>query len=461
LQHHSAHRGILDVLIEQAIFTSAHTDRTQGYQLIGRSPGLSDGDARELALWGPSHDSLVETSLAPASTNFHKLASGAYCVSRTTLAGAEFSGRGGAQVYTQFLVVPSEVLARFANNPFAILRAATASGALGVYDSIPETLEPLRLGGRSAVVDLGLMAQLARNPGPAAMATLIQAVLASDRLALASETPADQLLAGLFSALPVECRTEFSFSTGLKFSPSRPVRVSTLPSDPSSWRGIARQGVTLLNLDAAEMSDIYCWEGWAGCVAQILGTSRLSLLAAELEPARPWLNLTNIQVLADQVRAKLRPASLDRVNSEAARVQPPADKVVAASVQAGIGERRADGAHSRLDGTLAVVAGYAPKCGIDDLVATLAAQPAEVLELLERIDDLVFAAIGGDDRALTELEVLWPAATAELDADLVEQSREQYLRCALSIWSECVQGEVQRPERAVAAIDVLCVLFDQ
>ena len=48
----------------------------------------------------------------------------------------------------------------------------------------------------------------------------------------------------------------------------------------------------------------------------------------------------------------------------------------------------------------------------DELADTLAAQPPEVLELLERIDDLVFTAISGDDRALAELEVLWPTVVA-------------------------------------------------
>jgi len=72
----------------------------------------------------------------------------------------------------------------------------------------------------------------------------------------------------------------------------------------------------------------------------------------------------------------------------------------------------------------------------------------------------VFAAISGDNCALAELEVLWPTVASELDASLVEQSREQYLRCALSICSDSVQGEMRRPQRAAAAIDVLCVLFD-
>ena len=92
---------------------------------------------------------------------------------------------------------------------------------------------------------------------------------------------------------------------------------------------------------------------------------------------------------------------------------------------------------------------------------TLAAQPAEVLEVLERIDDLVFAAISGDQAALAELQVLWPCATSELPADVVEQSREQYLRCALSIWTQAGEVHDKQPERAISAIDVLCVLFDE
>jgi hypothetical protein len=203
--------------IEQAVFTSADTDRAQGYQLIGRSPGLSEEDARELVLWGPSHDSLLPHASQTGSTNFHRLASGAYAISRTTLAGEEYSGRGGRQVYTQFLIVPPDVLARFANNPFAVVRAATASGALRVYEPVPERLEGLSLSGRSPAVDSSLVAQLACRPGPAGMATFLQAALASDHLAVASATSADVLLAGLVNLLPVECRTEFSFSTGLIF----------------------------------------------------------------------------------------------------------------------------------------------------------------------------------------------------------------------------------------------------
>ena len=419
---------------------------------------------RELALWGPAHDSLLDGAGEPSSTNFHRLSSGAYAISRTTAAGNEYSGRG-ALVYTQFLVVPAELLARFANNPFAVVRAATASGALTVHEQIPEVLDAIRLTGRTPAVDSALLAQLGYRPGPTAMATLLQAALSSDQLAVASTTPAETLLAGLLNLLPVECRPNFSFSTGLKFSPSRPFRVSALPCDPASWRGIGRHGVTLLNLDSGEQSEVPCWEGWAGTVAEILASGRISMLASQLERKRPGLTCAKLPEFAAEIEAILHPAMPEQVvavgqePSMAAEATGDNESMVPDS-EAEICSRRADDAHTRFDATTSGRGGAA-KLRVDDLVEILAAQPPEVLALLERVDDLVFTAIGGDQQALADLELLWPSVVADVDPDVVEQSREQYLRCALSMWGDRFDGDVNQPERAVSAIGVLCVLFDK
>jgi len=133
------------MLIEQAVFTSARTDRADGYQLVARSPGVTEEDAREISVWAPSHDSLFEEGADAVSVNFHALPSGAYCLSKSEPAGAEYSGRRGAQVYTQCLVVTPEVLARFANNPFALLTAAFAQGSLRILEELPKELEPFKL----------------------------------------------------------------------------------------------------------------------------------------------------------------------------------------------------------------------------------------------------------------------------------------------------------------------------
>ena len=48
--------------------------------MVAHSPGLTPDEPRELAVWGPSHDSLVDRRDECSSTNFFQLASGAYCV---------------------------------------------------------------------------------------------------------------------------------------------------------------------------------------------------------------------------------------------------------------------------------------------------------------------------------------------------------------------------------------------
>jgi hypothetical protein len=236
-----------------------------------------------------------------------------------------------------------------------------------------------------------------------------------------------------------------------------------LPADPAVWRSIGRHGLTLLNLEDESSIEPIEWEGWAGYVAWILAGGRISLLAGELDRPRPGLTCADLGALADELSSVVDPPAGSTDGAKGAR-QPVEDDIDRSPSEAVADDplrQRADAAHARFEGTGAAVVRGARPSAVENLMATLAAQPPEVLELLERIDDLVFAAINGDRRALDELEVLWPTVAADLDHDLVEQSREQYLRCALSIWSECVDGQVQRPERAVSAIDVLCVLFEE
>src|SRR6516225_2783648 len=134
-------------MIEQAIFTSAKTDRSRGYQLVSASPGIGSDEARELAAWGPSHGSLCDAGPNGSSVNFHPLPSGRWCVGQTVASGEEYSGRGGVRVYTRSFVVDMETLRRFANNPFTVLRALRSRGLLTVENSPPPKLVSIDLPG--------------------------------------------------------------------------------------------------------------------------------------------------------------------------------------------------------------------------------------------------------------------------------------------------------------------------
>jgi len=85
----------------------------------------------------------------------------------------------------------------------------------------------------------------------------------------------------------------------------------------------------------------------------------------------------------------------------------------------------------------------------------------EAIERLEHLDDVVYEAINGRAAALEQLEPLWTEVLEELGEDLVAESREQYLRYALAIWENCTgSAGLRNASRAMQALDVLCILFD-
>src|SRR5437773_11290410 len=106
--------------LEQAIFTSIQSSRLDGYQLAAASGGITAEQTKELTAWGPAHDSLWDTRRDGRSVNFHPLADDRFCLSCTTVAGEEYSGRGGGRIYTQMFILPREALEPFANDPFLV-----------------------------------------------------------------------------------------------------------------------------------------------------------------------------------------------------------------------------------------------------------------------------------------------------------------------------------------------------
>ena len=93
---------------------------------------------------------------------------------------------------------------------------------------------------------------------------------------------------------------------------------------------------------------------------------------------------------------------------------------------------------------------------------TLNPESPEVLEKLEHLDDVVYEAISGQREALEQLQKLWPDVIAELGESLVDESREQYLRYAMSIWEDTIRDNgIRNPARAMQTLEVLCLLFDE
>jgi hypothetical protein len=459
------------VLIEQAIFTSAESDHAVGYHLVARSPGIDERDSRELTIWGPSHDSLESPSAATAnSVNFFRLSSGAFCVSKTQIAGEEYSGRG-LRTYTHYLVVPPQVLSRFANNPFAILRAAWAKGFLRVCDTVPAQMIPFQLAGRAAPVDEGLIGQLVEQFGADAVGRAIEALFGDKPVVLIGAGKTDAAVAGLLSLFPASCRRELPFTTGLKYSPRRPFQLLAAPEDSAELRRLHRQQlVNVIDIAAsAKASPAPVVSGWGGYIAEAITRDAISAVVERLRERQEGLHLADLNELGDHWRQEL-PAYAATVRSRT-EVRKPA--VSGANELA----NHADEVHSQSDDERSESGdqGGAPhteehparaarlrgRSRTQAPSALLAADSQEVLDHLERLDDVVFDAMSGDERALEEMTRLWPRLLSKLGPDKLDESREQYLRHSLSVWENCLEDGLREPERALSSLQVLSILFGE
>ena len=220
-----------------------------GYQLAARSSGISESLAKELTGWGPAHDSLWDTRRDARTVNFHPLISGDFCLSWTTIGGAEYSGRGGGRVYTQMFILPREALTRFACDPFLVLRALSAAGRLVVLEQVPETISAVPLLGRCDRPDASLATQVIDEIGAAIYNDLVDAVANSKHIAVLTNGQVERLFQSILHTFSPEDRLTISFTTGLKDSPRRPFKLFVLPNDPTVVRQSQRlSGARIVDL---------------------------------------------------------------------------------------------------------------------------------------------------------------------------------------------------------------------
>ena len=278
-------------------------------------------------------------------------------------------------------------------------------------------------------------------------------------------------VAALLNCLPPQVRTEFSFSTGLKVSTRRPYRLLALGSD-SEERHRTRQidGLTLIDLAGKAASRFAPTDGWAQAIYQVVKTGRTSLLNRWFERHSSPVSLDQLNTLGLELLDEL--AKYGRLKAEvsfpptdkeptppegdpgsAPATEEPAPSPPASNPRPA--RQLAHAAHSQFAGTS--TADQRPSRPSE----ILACDHPQVVASLETLDDLVYDAIKGNGSSLIQLQSAWPQIKAELGDELLDQSREQYLRYALQVWGQCVEDTGFRPtDRAVNALDVLCLMFD-
>jgi hypothetical protein len=230
------------MLVEQAIFTSLRSRRSHGYHLVASSPGLDPTLERQLCTWGPSHASLLDDRPNAESLNFHPLADDWYAVSRTVYGGPEYSGRGGLQVFTHFLLLRSQQLSGYDNNLVVFARTARLLGNLRLLASIPSRLRPVEL---PECPIKGCGSQLDRRVH--LRDDVVRQLRLQHRIAVLGLTDPFPALAQIIRDLSTEDRLELSFTTGLKPSVHRSFRLHFVDAvDANLHAQLSQQGIDLV-----------------------------------------------------------------------------------------------------------------------------------------------------------------------------------------------------------------------
>ena len=402
----------------------------------------------------------------------------------TTLLSEPGSPTEALKASTHCLLVGPRLMARFANHPLAVLGAAEAAGLVRVFEELPAQLDPLRLEGRTPVVDTALLGRLCIEPGPDWIATLVQSAIDSVNTVLVGSRCAEEVLAGVIHCLPPECRTQLSLSIGLRFSRRRPYRLVVLPGDDAERQRTERlYNVVVYDLAGPPPVLSATAQCWGHVIRRVLKSGRLGFFANQLA-RRPWdfspqdLPALGLQMLEDLDAANFTEdadaAEEFSVEEAAERSSGPLAATPALeSDEPSEPNEEEDDWPEAWENRQETHAPHAPApWGAGFPAAALLKPPTpskyldpndpEVVRKLERLDDLVFDAISGNPDSLDELRNYWPQVHRELGDGLVAESREQYLRYALTSWDQLAQRDgVRNPAVAMHALEVLCVLFGE
>lgn len=228
--------------VEQAVYASAESSRMKGYQLVSRSEGIDRAMAHGLCRWAPSHAALADPGPNAWSLNYFRVDPGHVAVARTTLGAAEYSGRGGRDVVTLFLVVSTYDFAGYDYDAVALARTALALGYLRLPNSPRATVTPVRLPDRAVP-----LTESPRSADDAVGGLLDQTrelLLDARRVAVIGCPDPLAAVEQLLAEMPEPVRSEISFATALNWSVRREFQLQFLPAvDPGLQQKLAAEGI--------------------------------------------------------------------------------------------------------------------------------------------------------------------------------------------------------------------------
>ncbi|MBX3438740.1 MAG: hypothetical protein KF861_14695 [Planctomycetaceae bacterium] len=238
------------MLVEQALFTSAQTQNARGYHLVARSPGVPDQLARTLAVWGPTHDSLLGKEVDFQSLNYLPAADEWAAVSRTVYGQSEYSSRGGFRVETNLILLRREQLRGYGFNPLAFARTVLALGHLRLRKNAAVDLDRVELPQSSLAC---LYGDQESNTEPSPLVSAILERLRHERVAVIGDVDAESIVSSVLARLPERSRASLSYTTGLKPTLHRRFDLQFHPAaDKHARRELEAAGIACL--DASDPS---------------------------------------------------------------------------------------------------------------------------------------------------------------------------------------------------------------
>jgi hypothetical protein len=233
--------------VEQAVFTSSNRGRIKGYQLVSKSAGIDRSLSQELCRWAPTRSSSENSEVW--SLNCFPLANDFFAITRTTLGGPEYSGRGGTQVVTMILALRNEQLEPYDFNAVAFTRTALAMG----YLKLPLDLEceqlPLATLPAFPLNRTPFDADLSNSRSDALIEKASDLIDAGHRVAIVGLIDPMLYVDHLIEKLSIDERRRFSFTTGLAPSVQRPFHAHFFPSiDAATQHALQSQNVVILTV---------------------------------------------------------------------------------------------------------------------------------------------------------------------------------------------------------------------
>lgn len=281
--------------VQQFIFGSDFIHKTKSahhYDFLALSRKIKQADLLEIAAWSArrgdclatgeeneAENAATENCTQVGSWNFHPLPSGAYCISRTV--NLPFLSRHDC--FTHGLIVPPLLLLNYANNPILLIEHLEK---LGFWQAGVEVLQQLILyylepgvqekskdfayteisgqklpvlrtifiDGNATPVRGEHLRRTGQALGVRHLMEILDGILENVTAIINGASRPLSLLKALFDLIPVNCRTEFSFCTRLRFTINRPFRIHFTGENHAEQRRI-RQASKLHQVFVRENGD--------------------------------------------------------------------------------------------------------------------------------------------------------------------------------------------------------------